>query len=933
MQIVAPAPSKQTKQGFHYCVISHTHWDREWYQPFELFRLRLVDLIDHVLEILAASPDYRFHLDAQTIVLEDYLQIRTERRGELAAYIKAGRLLVGPWYVHNDFFLTSGEATIRNLLMGSAIAREFGHCSRVGYVPDQFGLISQLPQILNGFGINNCIFGRGYQRYAPDETGALKSVDTDNEFIWNGEDGSSVLTIHMSAWYNNAQRFPVQPSQALKYLSLVENRIKARSRTPYLLLMNGVDHLEAQEDLLPILDSINQQFNGNGSRIFQTTLDEYVAMVSADLEGQTLDQHLGELRQGADFSILQGTLSSRGYLKRENVKAQTLLENCLEPLYAMLCLMSGEASYPADILHYLWKQLIQNHPHDSICGCSCDPVHAHMEDRFRAIQECGSDLLRRGLGEIVQRLDRSQLNPDAYLLLLCNTLKSTRTGAVSATLNLPAEDATERIELMDACGRVIPFEIIKCEPRLISLTSPINLPGQIQVDSVTIRFLPEPLEGLSWRHYIVQPCRKGGSPIRQKPVRRIRQSEAVMIENDALRVEVQAQGRVDLFDKRTGFWSRDLLQLEDEADLGHSYNFMRDPAGKPTAISDFPCKISLQEATPLSQSVRIVYRAKLNDCYEARQRRRSRRTQPNRIELNLTLTQGMPWLEIAGEVENRSRDHRLRLLIQTDIKTEISQSSSPFDLITRNRSEIQEGIRHDASQPTSGLICVRDQTRSLAIFTEGLYEYEHLLNERHALGVTLLRATGTIHHDALGLNGNINAQLEPPAEWLAPDNQCLRRMSFRLGLLPGNAEDAEFLNIFDLQQQFVTPVLKHFDAVDGHKFLGGRPFVQDSDVDGIFFRDLPAEHCNLPLTARPVRILGDGVVLSAIKQAEQGEGWVIRIHNPWPETRTAEIQFTGMIHQAALLRLDEQEIRALPLHEGCVNLQMQPRQVMTIGFR
>lgn len=143
------------------CVISHTHWDREWYFPLELMRLRLVDLLDHCCALLAEEPTYVFHLDAQTIVLEDYLSIRPEMRGELEKYVRQGRLIVGPWYLQNDFYLTSGEATVRNLLEGRRVAQRFGRCANVGYCADQFGLISQLPQILRGFGIDNCIFGRG----------------------------------------------------------------------------------------------------------------------------------------------------------------------------------------------------------------------------------------------------------------------------------------------------------------------------------------------------------------------------------------------------------------------------------------------------------------------------------------------------------------------------------------------------------------------------------------------------------------------------------------------------------------------------------------------------------------------------------------------------------------------------------------------------
>ena len=190
------------KKAKLYSIISHTHWDREWYLPFEAFRVRLVELMDNLLDILERDKSYRFHLDAQTIVLEDYLEIRRDRRPDIQRFVKEGRLLIGPWYVQNDFHLTDGEATVRNLIIGRSIASSFGACMETGYAADQFGLISQLPQILNGFGIDTCVFGRGYTR-------------GERQFYWESEDGSRVLCEHMANWYNNLQRLPADPTAAL----------------------------------------------------------------------------------------------------------------------------------------------------------------------------------------------------------------------------------------------------------------------------------------------------------------------------------------------------------------------------------------------------------------------------------------------------------------------------------------------------------------------------------------------------------------------------------------------------------------------------------------------------------------------------------------------------------------------------------------------
>ena len=242
-----------------YCLISHTHWDREWYLPFENFRMRLVDLIDNLLDILKEDKEYRFHLDAQTIVLEDYLAIRPLKKRELEDHIRHGRILVGPWYVQNDFHLTDGEATVRNLMIGTEMAGEFGASMPIGYAADQFGLISQLPQILYKAGLRDCVFGRGFDRGT-------------TEFFWETEDGSKVLCEHMRFWYNNAQRLSPDPEGALNLVrNCGRNCTAANCATGNYLLMNGVDHLEAQEDLTEIMDKVRPMLDED-EEIFQDTL-------------------------------------------------------------------------------------------------------------------------------------------------------------------------------------------------------------------------------------------------------------------------------------------------------------------------------------------------------------------------------------------------------------------------------------------------------------------------------------------------------------------------------------------------------------------------------------------------------------------------------------------------------------------------------------
>jgi len=230
-------------------VVVHTHWDREWYWPFQTFRIKLVDLIDRLIEILTEDSDFKqFHLDGQTIVLEDYLEVRPQKRGLLQELIKAGRILIGPWYVLPDEFLVSGEALIRNLLLGDKIAKQFGQTMKVGYLPDQFGHISQMPQILRGFGLDNAILWRGLEY----------SKTRHNEFYWESPDGSRVLGIHLPPrGYGGITRLDNGVKCSYKKIEQTLEFLIPRSATGEILLMYGDDHVFPEKGLPYFLQRLN----------------------------------------------------------------------------------------------------------------------------------------------------------------------------------------------------------------------------------------------------------------------------------------------------------------------------------------------------------------------------------------------------------------------------------------------------------------------------------------------------------------------------------------------------------------------------------------------------------------------------------------------------------------------------------------------------
>jgi len=366
---------------FRYLVVPHTHWDREWYLPFEVFRLRLGSVVDGVLDTLERDPSFTsFTLDGQAIVLEDYLEVRPENEGRLQALLDAGRLEIGPSYVLPDEILVGGEPLVRNLLLGRRVCRRFGvEPSGAGYLPDSFGHPAQLPQILAGFGIRTFLFSRGMGDEI-DDVGVV--------FRWRAGP-AEVVACQMLPHYDNFARLSWYDDAEERAGGIVDRfgELMRGADQEEIVLANGSDHLPVEPELPEILSDLERTL---GAEFRIGRYDEYAPTA----EG--LPMHSGELVGGRLQNILRGVNSARIYLKQANERAERRLLS-IETAAALRTLRE-DVSYPGADLRLAWRDLLRNHPHDSICGCSCDEVHRDMLIRYEQLDRTLDYVEREALG-------------------------------------------------------------------------------------------------------------------------------------------------------------------------------------------------------------------------------------------------------------------------------------------------------------------------------------------------------------------------------------------------------------------------------------------------------------------------------------------------------------------------------------------------------
>src|SRR6185295_14983374 len=548
-------------------VVSHTHWDREWYLTHEQFRLRLVALVDRLLDLLETDPAYKyFHLDGQTIVLEDYLEIRPEQEPRLRAAIASGRILIGPWYVMPDEFLVSGESLVRNLLRGHRISRDYGSPMPVGYLPDLFGHVSQMPQVWRQIGLDNTILWRGFG-------------GRDAEYWWQAPDGSRVLMMHLPPeGYCNATRIVFDPAAMMARAEEKVGYERARTRTGQALLMNGVDHVEPHTAIPALIARLSAEPD---QRAHHSTLPAYVAAVRAAVEFDQppLETVVGELRGGTDYAnLLPGVLSARVYLKQQNADVQALLESYAEPL-AVFASQASAARYPSGELRHAWKTLLQNHPHDSICGCSIDAVHDENMIRFARARQVAAAVVDTALDAIADSVPPAPAG--AIRAVVVNSDAVERAQVVEGTIDLPI-DSAEPWRTVDAAALDRPVRFFPRDATITAVHAADGAPVDFQIlderqlvhHEMSRHETPWALNTrrirVAWWAPTLPPCGYTSFDFTVAPNRSATHAPAsgTSIENEHLAVSAHADGTFAITDKRTGVEYHNVAALEDVGDVG-----------------------------------------------------------------------------------------------------------------------------------------------------------------------------------------------------------------------------------------------------------------------------------------------------------------------------------------------------------------------------
>ena len=765
-------------------IVPHTHWDREWYEAFQTFRMRLVKLFDELLPMLESDPSYaRFLLDGQTAVIDDYLEIRPEARATLQRLAAAGRISIGPWKVLMDEFMVSGETIVRDLQAGIARGSELGGTMPVGYLPDMFGHVAQMPQIIRLAGMEHCVVWRG-----------VPAAVEQTAFRWQAPDGSHVRAEYLYGSYSNGRDLPDDPKGLYLRAADYEQELGA-ARIGSMLLMNGTDHQLPQPWLGRIVGEANAM--QDDYRFVVTSLAEYLSEQS----DHDLALVRGELRSGARANLLMGVGSNRVDVHRACAAAERSLERRAEPLGALFL---PPDAYPHALAGIAWHNLVLNSAHDSSCACSADEVVDQVLVRYAEARQIGDGMTRDAVRALA-----AQVDAPAGATVVVNPTARPRSGLVEVALagrgpvhmvdaggiprptQLIGEISGDAFATMvtgqkvrwvldlvrgtEFAGRAITsYEIVESTGLHEVLMHEAG-PGDPHRDlselrerilelgtdghTVSLRLVAAPVRrvlldtgeiaGFGWASFTATDGPGAGGTAAVT-------ASATTLANEHLTVEIDTRAGTYAIATRSGLHATGLGRLVDGGDGGDTYNYSP-PATDRIVDTPDAVRVTALESGPVRARVQIDADYTWPAGAHGNERScdaRSDETVPVTVTTTLELRTGERFLRVAHELDNRARDHRLRAHFPLPAPVTGSDAECAFTVVHRGLTA--EGGVHEHGLPTfpsRRFVDASDGAAGLALVHDGLLEYE-VVDEGRELALTLLRSVGYLSRAEPALRRN-----------------------------------------------------------------------------------------------------------------------------------------------------------------------------------
>lgn len=869
-------------------VVAHTHWDREWYFSDNEAFIQFSYHMDEVIYALENGELDYYYLDGQLSILDDYLKVYPNQETKIKELVEGNKLFIGPWYTQMDEFVVAGESVVKNLQIGIDMSKRLGGHTALGYLPDSFGQGKDMPKIYNGFGIEDAVFWRGM----PNE------VTKSREFYWTAEDGSKVLTINIrNGYYAGVALVEGEIYQKKAILDIVSED----SATTNITLPVGGDQRAVDRNLKAIIEEANKEF----AEEYQIEESNYPHIFNLlKKEATDLPTVQGEFMSGSVSKIHRSIYSSRYDLKKINDTIENRLIFQLEPLM----LMADDLGIPfkRELMDYTWKLILKNHAHDSIGGCNTDKTNEMIMARYKEADQLSYSTVDYLVRKIAESIEGIQEND----LVLFNTLPYRRTEPY--TLEVSTKKTT--IKLFDDQRHEIPFQLISTEKvyagEVRRSESDYDEAKYYYIHKIS--FINE-LPALSYQ--IVSVEEQDESATQEKPVA----PEETMIENAAYKITF-SNGQFSILAKEQGITYKNCLHVEESGDEGDTYDYS-------PAYFDSIHHLFFETAEVAIQSGKFLSTMSVTGSWFVPKDLAARKAQKVDTEIEYTLTLSLKndskRVDMKLSVNNQALDHRMRLVVKTPVKSQVSYADTLFGIVERNNNDPhihdwrELGWKEEPTEiyPMIHYANTHDLETSWTVMSKGIKEYQVIDSDMY---ITLFRGVGFLGRPELlrrpgDASGNQFRYIP------TPDSQLLGTLEMELSLII-----ATDYNPAEIQREYqmYSVDAPYYQVQTLNRFTNPIQYFQSNKVDHLTTLKKSIDLSELPL------------VFSAIELSRDGEWINIRLYNPLlEETVKAEIIPLATQAHVRFVNLNGDLITSLGLINEIPLGDFKPGQIKTISIK
>jgi mannosylglycerate hydrolase len=927
-------------------LIPHTHWDREWRYPIWKNRMLLIDFMDVLLNILDTDPEYQcFLLDGQSVPIEDYLEVAPQHQDKVQQYIEKGKIAIGPWYTLPDLYPVDGECLVRNLLRGIRLSQKFGGHLKIGYNSFGWGQTAQFPQIYKEFGFDFIIAAKKVsEKRAPE-----------SEFMWESPDGTQVLTSRLGnfaranfffnayikirygiAYFDDNFKyspqnaglachsanpeeqdddyFLIEPRNSYYPEYLLEGIETAWKGTDdtvmkdHRLLLNGCDFSSPQPDLTKLIRDANKILKDK--KLVTCRPEVYAEKLKEFSKSAKFRVIQGELRDGPACDCSGNALSSRIYIKQLNKKAQNAMIRKAEPLASVLGMM-GKA-YPSALFDIAWKHMLHSHAHDSINGVTQDKTADDVVYRLNQALEIGKVVFEKSTGDVIKMIDLSSYDMEDMLLVVFNSLPYSVSDVIKVCIDTPQDKKIWSFEAVDCDGKKVAVQHVSRQEKAVPVHDMDTRPWPHYIDRHICYMDCGMIPAAGYKVFKIVPKtefkRNWFYPIEMRKVAEPLISCAPnQMENEHLAVTIAPNGTLTIKDKNTNVVFSDLHYFEDTGDVGNYWSYYPPYDNKTYNSLGTAAKIWCEDNGPLTatygiETIMSVPASGSEPMYGIRgESCRSQEMAPVTITSWITLKRGSRRVDIKTKVHNTAKNHRLRVVLPTGIKTDSAYASGHFMVDKRPAAPVcsTTGEYYPEMQtlPMQHFVDVSDGKTGLAVVHNSLLEYELTNDDRSHLYLTLFRSVGTMI---------VTGWRCVPFFSRQQGNYLLRDLNYEYSIYPHQGDFARG-SVYEQAEKLNVPLSPIQTCA--HK-LGHLPQTMS------FFSITPAN-----------------LIMSAFKKAEERDAYILRVFNPLETAIEGKIKMYVPIKKAYVLNLNEKRIGDLAVSgDNTISVKAEHHKIVTLEF-